>query len=280
MAAPVHCAGAKTKIEKAICSSPELRKRDKKIAEDYKWTYNFLTGDNHNTLRLQQKNWLAQRDHDCADASYACLLKAYQERQDQLDILETRCDHYGMSPPDAQPVNIIDLLQFKGEWKVTKVFATDAEFKPLDLPVDKLNEWAKKSNLPSLGGGVVGAPGNFYPYSKVEKGNIRVDDEGDEAGADYPMILAETGDSPPSKKFVADVLHVEPSAKWFTVLFISLKELNLSVRKDHSVVVWFIFHRNDNYTLAELPDRGFQIWTPLTPDAGIYDALNRRYVAP
>lgn len=133
----------------------------------------------------------------------------------------------------------------------------------------------------------MGAPGHFCPYNSLPQGNIRADDACEKADEDYSMILAATTeeDALPNEKFVRDVLHVEPSAKWFNVLFISLNIVHFAVRNDHSVVVEYICHHNNNYlnknhTMAELLDRGFQIWTPLTPDAGIYDALNRRYVAP
>lgn len=82
----MNCAKASTPVEKRICGDDELKALDGRLAALYTRALN--EGQDPQTLRTMQKNWLAERNR-CADRD--CLFLRHQERigrlQDYLDAI-------------------------------------------------------------------------------------------------------------------------------------------------------------------------------------------------
>jgi len=78
-AASYDCDKASTKVEKMICTDPELSKMDEKLGSSYHDA--LKTVSNPFALRLQQRKWMKLRNQ-CTDKS--CLEAAYQGRIDEI----------------------------------------------------------------------------------------------------------------------------------------------------------------------------------------------------
>jgi uncharacterized caspase-like protein len=83
------CRVDKSVVEQAICGSPELSERDRRMADIYQRIKSRLTGADRTTLVQSQRNWLVTRRY-CANAAdiNACLRQLYDARivtlQDRL----------------------------------------------------------------------------------------------------------------------------------------------------------------------------------------------------
>lgn len=74
------CGRASTRTEKVVCANPELRKLDHMLGDYYQQSNARLNSHQRDALRAQQRQWLKQRDTNCAPSDLPCLSKAYKER--------------------------------------------------------------------------------------------------------------------------------------------------------------------------------------------------------
>src|SRR5215472_2540593 len=79
------CKQAKSPVEKAICGSPDLAAADNNMAAAYAALAKILPPPQQAGLRVDQRQWLKNRDAACAeakgDALAACLLKETTKRR-------------------------------------------------------------------------------------------------------------------------------------------------------------------------------------------------------
>ncbi|MDO8343503.1 MAG: lysozyme inhibitor LprI family protein [Cellvibrio sp.] len=85
LAASFDCSKAKTKIEKIICLSPEISKKDEELAKIYYAVNN--ASANNQFLIEKQKKWLKERNKCDSDK---CLLEKYSER---IGVIENWLDN-------------------------------------------------------------------------------------------------------------------------------------------------------------------------------------------
>src|SRR5215469_14519911 len=69
------CAGARGRIEAAVCADPGLVARDRTMAQLYPLVRTDVLGLGPSDQLARQRQWLQSRDHDCAKAPdlAACL---------------------------------------------------------------------------------------------------------------------------------------------------------------------------------------------------------------
>jgi len=88
-AASFDCAGARSDIEKAICSSRDLARLDRHVAEAYAQKLSWAADDAaRRTIQQGQREWLKRRDGVCLRAGQplaACLSDSYQRRLQVLN---------------------------------------------------------------------------------------------------------------------------------------------------------------------------------------------------
>ena len=86
-AASFDCLLARSEVERAICSSDELARLDRRLGEAY--AYKLVWMDDaaeRQTFRAQQRGWLKMRDTSCrGGAIAACLNTVYQRRLKELE---------------------------------------------------------------------------------------------------------------------------------------------------------------------------------------------------
>jgi uncharacterized protein YecT (DUF1311 family) len=85
------CGKAEKEVENAICHVEELAKLDADLGTLYKSTLSTLSEANRNSLRAQQRQWLTQRDKECAiyKGWVDCLSDYYEKRIEELKKLNT-----------------------------------------------------------------------------------------------------------------------------------------------------------------------------------------------
>lgn len=87
-AASFDCRMARTATEQAVCSSRDLAKLDRRLAESFKDKLVWVEGEkNRKALRDQQRQWIRNRDNSCQAARMnlvACLMPIYQKRVKEL----------------------------------------------------------------------------------------------------------------------------------------------------------------------------------------------------
>lgn len=77
-AASFDCTKAGTKIEKLICSNPELSALDEELGDEYQSEVNSYDSDKASHIVNVQKRWLKTTRNKCSDK--ACLIEAYTSR--------------------------------------------------------------------------------------------------------------------------------------------------------------------------------------------------------
>ncbi len=86
-AASFDCIMARSDVERAICSSDELARLDRRLGEAY--AYKLIWIDDvaeQQALRAQQRGWLKMRDASCRGPAIAsCLIPIYQRRLKELE---------------------------------------------------------------------------------------------------------------------------------------------------------------------------------------------------
>lgn len=89
------CAKATTLVENAICQDLELGALDGTLAEQYQAVWRATSGESaRQALKKSQRAWLAKRNQ-CKDRS--CLVSAYRERLDALDVTVADPESKGFS---------------------------------------------------------------------------------------------------------------------------------------------------------------------------------------
>jgi uncharacterized protein len=83
-AASFDCAKASTLIENAVCTNPELSRKDETLARLYQSALK-----QNPSIRSDQVNWLRERNR-CVDER--CLINAYDRRIDELRVISTAPD--------------------------------------------------------------------------------------------------------------------------------------------------------------------------------------------
>ena len=93
------CTKADADVEKAICHVEELAKLDVELGAGYKALLAKLSEAGRNSLRAEQRQWLAQRDKECVlyKGWVGCLSDYYQKRIDEFGKRS--------APPAAVPQN-------------------------------------------------------------------------------------------------------------------------------------------------------------------------------
>jgi uncharacterized protein len=81
-AASFDCKKAVTRIEKTLCSDPQLSRLDEELASAFKDARSAPRGMNAEPVVEDQKHWLKVERNHCPDA--ACLKKAYEKRIAEL----------------------------------------------------------------------------------------------------------------------------------------------------------------------------------------------------
>ena len=153
-AAPtVSCGRAKTRIERAICADPGLRRADAELGQAYGDVLRHTDGPVRAGFIAQQSAWIGSRDGACATASPDCLAKAYAGRQAQLDALSAR-----VASSDLNLLNDTVPLVLSGSWKAgaPRVLGRPVAKPPLDLAAA-----AADDGLPDAGTVVTGRPGKL-----------------------------------------------------------------------------------------------------------------------
>lgn len=84
-AASFDCSHARLSSEKSICNTRSLNDRDVKMATTFNILTHVLPMGGRDHLKDQQASWLKQRN--ACGSKVACLSTAYQQRQQQLDLL-------------------------------------------------------------------------------------------------------------------------------------------------------------------------------------------------
>jgi uncharacterized protein YecT (DUF1311 family) len=85
-ASAIDCARATTAVEKAICGSEALRKADAALSDLYFAVLGKLEGARHQLLIDSQREWLSDRDQDCADDTDSCVAESIATRQSVIDV--------------------------------------------------------------------------------------------------------------------------------------------------------------------------------------------------
>ncbi len=153
-AAPgVSCGRAKTRIERAICADPRLRRADAELGQAYGDVLRHTEGPVRAAFIAQQSAWISSRDGACATATPDCLAQAYAGRQAQLDALSAR-----VASSDLNLLNDTLPLVLSGSWKAgaPRVLGRPVAKPPLDLAAA-----AADDGLPGAGTVVTGRPGKL-----------------------------------------------------------------------------------------------------------------------
>lgn len=153
-AAPnVSCGRAKTRIERAICADPGLRRADAELGQAYGDVLRHTDGPVRAGFIAQQSAWIESRDGACSTASPDCLAQAYAGRQAQLDALSARVAY-----SDLNLLNDTVPLVLSGSWKAgaPRVLDRSVATPPVDLAAA-----AADDGLPDAGTVVTGRPGKL-----------------------------------------------------------------------------------------------------------------------
>lgn len=92
-AASFNCAAAQTKTEHAICEHRALNDADVKMATTYHIIRKLVPMGNGGAIQDQQLKWLSLRNQ--CQANLSCLSKAYQIRQQTLELNMSRIYQQG-----------------------------------------------------------------------------------------------------------------------------------------------------------------------------------------
>jgi uncharacterized protein len=108
LAASFNCDKATHRVEKTICSNPELSKLDERLNDRFKKRLGVVV--DKKSLVLDQRKWVAVIRDKCAD--YSCLIKSYNERIEFLSII--------VSDEGRAPCPISE-KQLLGSWRREKI---------------------------------------------------------------------------------------------------------------------------------------------------------------
>ena len=238
----LDCGRASTPVEQAICKQPDLMHLDTALNEVYARLRPQLAPKAQTEVVAQQRAWLANRNHYCANGDPGCLQRVYESRLEQLTALDAAAE-----AADGLLSNIHPLI-LEGKWKATAIH--DPGGKDVrghtDLPYS-----LSEAELPGLGALVSLAPGKFCVQG-TECGRI----------AWTRTTLAKTDGAEAIHRVIglplsAPILVGNQGAK--------MAPLILLVPRDHGVM-WAVFslggHRaddDDRYAAEE--------WTPMGPAA-------------
>jgi WD40 repeat protein/uncharacterized protein YecT (DUF1311 family) len=108
--ASFDCEKASTPTEKCICGDSDLSRIDRGLASEYRTRLEFLSPEEKNKLKAEQKAWLEKRDKSCKQSegtssnTYGidkdCLKEMYQERIDALDLKIPNLSRLDLNPPE------------------------------------------------------------------------------------------------------------------------------------------------------------------------------------
>jgi uncharacterized protein len=227
----IDCAKAGSRIERAICADPELKRRDAAVAADFRDAVDATQGQIRQALIAQQRSWLRMRDRECHDGAVDCLLASYGTRLAALDALTARIS---TGNPSLLNVTSVALL---GRWKV-------------DGYLDDVSDTDRPSDLPPSGTTLTARPGML----------CRQDDDCLPFGLDLQAL----GAVPNSASWSSE-LHLPPSTPFYVAYLSGKSAYGLIPRPDGSLLAQFI--RCDAAHTRCGP--AFQIWTPASPDAAV-----------
>jgi len=90
VAASFDCARAGSCVEKTICSHSQLSQADEQMGVSYENLKKTLTSSQALELQIEQRDWLEQRDSNCACKDINCLLSMYLERTEIINFRTSR----------------------------------------------------------------------------------------------------------------------------------------------------------------------------------------------
>lgn len=86
LAASFDCKKASSNLEKQICSNAEIGSADENLSKYYLKLMKSLDRERAQELRLEQQEWLKQRNVSCPAGDWSCLKKIYNDRVQTLRI--------------------------------------------------------------------------------------------------------------------------------------------------------------------------------------------------
>ncbi len=107
------CAKAATLIEKTVCGDPNLKRLDSEVAKNYRAVRKQVSPDAEKALVASQRDWIADRNSQCASGSSECLTKSYRERDDVLVALLARASE------ENPVIDAADPAVMRGNWTVS-----------------------------------------------------------------------------------------------------------------------------------------------------------------
>ena len=130
-AASFDCGKAGTNTEKQICASVQLNQLDEDLARKYKILMASIDDGQKNTLKKDQKSWLAQRN-GCSNS--ACIEEAYSSRIKDL------CQNTALSRLDECRASDPGLAGERGRDSSSGFEATSPQFQKLNTSANSEND--------------------------------------------------------------------------------------------------------------------------------------------
>ena len=146
------CTQAASLVERTICSETDLHQMDADLNRLYSGLRLQLTVKARAELLAQQRNWLAERDRDCATGEGKCLREHYRARLDELEAINASAEAGDQKLDDVTPVIV------KGEWKATAIQHPNGAG---EMDKTALQASLASANLPAIGAVVDTAPGKL-----------------------------------------------------------------------------------------------------------------------
>lgn len=141
------CEKAATAIERTICGNTQLRQLDSELAHNYRAAMKHIAPEDLKSLVATQRDWVSDRNSQCAAGAAACLFGKYRERNDLLTALLAR------TSDDNPMIDRADPAALLGAWVVV------AGEDPDGTPPGKLVPVA--ANLPPAGARLIATPGEL-----------------------------------------------------------------------------------------------------------------------
>ena len=233
----IDCGKARSAVERGICSDPHLTQLDQELGQYYADALDATQGATRQTLRNQQRRWVAERDRNCRSGAAACLLPLYEARRDALKALTARVSS---GNPMLSDVTAVALL---GTWTVDG-------YLPASNPALAVDDSTKPPELPASGTTLTGRPGELCDAS----GACRT------FGLDRQSLQATMdGDT------VAATLHLSPDTPFYVAYLSGKAVFGLIPLPDGSLLAQFNVC-NAGQTIC---GAAWQKWLPTGPEATV-----------
>lgn len=150
----MDCSRAKTRMEKAICATPDLAQKDRELNEAYRATLQTQTAERKSQLIKHQRAWLKEVDRVC-EGDKDCLTKNIEDQKKFF----TRWSATKDGSLTYQMITMKAIPDGNSYWQTNyPIFVGTDSSEKSELPL-KLNEWVKEmrkhagGNEPNCKGG-------------------------------------------------------------------------------------------------------------------------------